>query len=98
MPLIFTIRAGKQNLDGQLETIRALQHKKPLICVFNWLACCLLSCWDLGNEASLDFRKQSAWYKIFLIKKALRIARQRSHITHRRKFILGKVLVSIWQS
>jgi Centromere DNA-binding protein complex CBF3 subunit, domain 2 len=68
MPLIFTTRAGKRNQHGRLETIGALRHKKPLICMLGGLAFYLLCCWDLGGEAFPDLSKWSAWYKIRLIK------------------------------
>ena len=68
MPLIFTTCAGKQNQHGQLETIGALQNKKPLVCMLSGLAFYLLCCWDLGGEAFPDLSKQSAWYNIHLIK------------------------------
>jgi hypothetical protein len=42
MPLIFTIRVGKQNQYGRLETIGALRNKKPLVCMLGGLAFYLL--------------------------------------------------------
>jgi len=42
MPLIFTTCAGKKNQHGQLETIDALQHKKPLVCMLDELMFYLL--------------------------------------------------------
>ena len=68
MPLIFTTRAGKQNQHGRLETIGALRHKKPLICMLSGLAFYLLCRWDLGEETFPDLSKRSAWYNIRLIK------------------------------
>jgi hypothetical protein len=68
MPLIFTTRAGKQNQHGRLETIGALRHRKPLLCVLSSLAFYLLYRWDLGQEAFPDLSQRSAWYGIRLIK------------------------------
>ena len=68
MPLIFTTRAGKQNQHGRLETIGALRHRKPLICMLSGLAFYLLCRWDLGEEAFPDLSKRSAWYDVRLIK------------------------------
>jgi hypothetical protein len=68
MPLIFTTQAGKQNQHGRLETIRALQSRKPLTCMLSGLAFYLLCCWDLSNEAFLDFSRRSAWYNTQVIK------------------------------
>jgi hypothetical protein len=68
MPLIFTTRAGKQNQHGRLETIGALRHRKPLICMLSGLAFYLLCRWDIGEEAFPDLSKRSAWYDVRLIK------------------------------
>ena len=72
MPLIFTTRAGKQNQHGRLETIGALRHKKPLICMLSGLAFYLLCRWDIGSEPFPDFSTRSAWYNIRLIKRSTR--------------------------
>ena len=42
IPLIFTIRAGKQNQHSRLKTIGALCNKKPLIYILSGLAFYLL--------------------------------------------------------
>ena len=68
MPLIFTTRAGKQNQHGRLETIGALRHRKPLLCMLSGLAFYLLYRWDLGEEPFPDFSQRSAWYSTPLIK------------------------------
>ena len=68
MPLIFTTRASKQNQHGRLETIGALRHRKPLICMLSGLAFYLLYRWDLGEEPFPDFSQRSAWYGTRLIK------------------------------
>jgi Centromere DNA-binding protein complex CBF3 subunit, domain 2 len=68
MPLIFTTRAGKQNQHGRFKTIRALQNKKPLICMLSGVVFYLLYRWDVSDELFLDFSKRSAWYNIRLIK------------------------------
>jgi hypothetical protein len=68
MPLIFTTRASKQNQHGRLETIGALRHRKPILCMLSGLAFYLLYRWDLGDEPFPDFSQRSAWYRIRLIK------------------------------
>lgn len=60
MPLIFTTRASKQNQHGRLETIGALRHKDPVVCVLSGLAFYLLYRRDLGGEPFPDFRQRSA--------------------------------------
>src|SRR5205809_2247868 len=72
MLLIFTTRAGKQNQHGRLETIGALRHKKPLVCMLGGLAFYLFYRWDLGDEPFPDFSKRSTWYSIHLIKSSIR--------------------------
>ena len=59
-PLIFTTRASKQNQHGRLETIGALRHKDPLVCVLGALAFYLLYRWDLTDEPFPDFTTRPA--------------------------------------
>jgi hypothetical protein len=68
-PLIFTTRASKQNQHGRLETMGALRHKDPLVCIVSALAFYLLYRWDLTDEPFPDFASRSAWYGIRLIKR-----------------------------
>jgi uncharacterized protein YciI len=70
MPLIFTTRESKQNQHGRLETIGALRHKNPLICMLSGLAFYLLYRWDLTDEPFPDFASRKAWYGIRLIKRS----------------------------
>ncbi len=70
MPLIFTTRESKQNQHGRLETIGALRHKEPMICMLSGLAFYLLYRWDLTDERFPDFNTRSAWYNIRLIKRS----------------------------
>jgi hypothetical protein len=72
MPLIFTTRASKQNQHGRLETIGALRHRKPLLCMLSGLAFYLLYRWDLGEEPFPDFSRRSAWYGTQLINASAR--------------------------
>jgi hypothetical protein len=69
MPLIFTTRASKQNQHGRLETIGALRHKEPLVCLLSALAFYLLYRWDLTEELFPDFSIRKAWYRIRLLKR-----------------------------
>jgi hypothetical protein len=69
MPLIFTTRESKQNQHGRLETIGALRHKEPLLCVLSSLAFYLLYRWDLTDEPFPDFATRPTWYGIRLIKR-----------------------------
>ena len=68
IPLIFTIYTGKQNQYGRLKIIKALQNKKPLICIFSGLAFYLLFYWDFSNKLFLDFNRRLVQYNIYLIK------------------------------
>jgi hypothetical protein len=70
MPLIFTTRESKQNQHGRLETIGALRHKEPVICMLGGLAFYLLYRWDLTDEPFPDFSARSAWYSTRLIKRS----------------------------
>jgi hypothetical protein len=70
MPLIITTRAGKENQHGRLETMGALRHKQPLVCMLSGLAFYLLYRWDLTDEPFPDFASRPAWYEIRLIKRA----------------------------
>jgi hypothetical protein len=69
-PLIFTTCARKQNQHGRLETIGALRHKNPLVCMLGGLAFYLLYRWDLTDETFPDFASRPAWYGIRLMKRA----------------------------
>ncbi|KAF2178632.1 hypothetical protein K469DRAFT_331606 [Zopfia rhizophila CBS 207.26] len=51
------------------ETIGALRHKNPLVCMLSGLAFYLLYRWDLTDEPFPDFSERSAWYGIRLIKR-----------------------------
>ena len=66
-PLIFTSREGKENKYGRLQTIGALRHRKPLLCVLSALAFYFLFRWDLTNEEFPDFSQRKAWYDIQLL-------------------------------
>jgi hypothetical protein len=68
-PLIFTTRASKQNQHGRLETMGALRHKDPPVCVLGALAFYLLYRWDLTDELFPDFTSRPLWYGIRLIKR-----------------------------
>jgi Centromere DNA-binding protein complex CBF3 subunit, domain 2/Transcriptional activator of glycolytic enzymes len=70
MPLILTTRASKQNQHGRLETMGALRHKIPLVCVLSALAFYLFYRWDLTDEPFPDFTSRPSWYGIRLIKRA----------------------------
>ena len=72
IPLIFTIRASKQNQYSRLKTIRALRNKKPLIYMLSGLAFYLLYHQDLSNKPFLDFSKRLVQYNIRLIKSSAR--------------------------
>ncbi|KAF1965503.1 hypothetical protein BU23DRAFT_574856 [Bimuria novae-zelandiae CBS 107.79] len=56
-------RASKQNQHGRLETVGALLHRKPLVCMFSGLAFYLFYRWDLGEETFPDYRSdcKSNW-------------------------------------
>jgi hypothetical protein len=69
IPLILTTRAGKVNQHGRLETMGALRHRTPLVCILGALAFYLLYRWDLTDEPFPDFSTRSAWYGIRLIKR-----------------------------
>jgi hypothetical protein len=60
IPLILTTRAGKMNQHGRLETMDALRHKTPVICVLGALAFYLLYRWDLTDELFPDFLTRKA--------------------------------------
>lgn len=68
MPLIVTMRAGKENQHGRLETAGALRNRDPHICLLSALAYYLLYRWDLCGERFPDFQDRSRWYDIRLIK------------------------------
>ena len=72
MPLIFTIRIGKQNQYSRLKTIRALQNRKPLIYMLSGLAFYLLYYQDLSIELFPDFSRRLVQYNIRLIKSSIR--------------------------
>ena len=66
-PLIFTTREGKENKYGRLQTIGALRHRKPLLCLLSALAFYFLFRWDLTDEEFPDFSERKAWYDIQLL-------------------------------
>jgi hypothetical protein len=66
-PLIFTSREGKENKYGRLQTIGALRHRKPLLCLLSALAFYFLYRWDLTDEELPDFGERAAWYNIQLL-------------------------------
>ena len=68
IPLIFTMRADKQNQHSRFKTIRALQNRKPLVYILNGLAFYLLYRQNLSTEPFLDFNRRLAQYNIRLIK------------------------------
>jgi hypothetical protein len=70
MPLIFTIRGGKTNQHGRLETAGALRSRDPEICLLGALAFYLLFRWDLSPEPFPDFGSPQHWYGTRLIKAA----------------------------
>jgi hypothetical protein len=70
MPLIFTTRESMQNQHGRLETIGALRHEEPLLCILSGLAFYLLYSWDLTEEQFPDFATRPAWYGNRLMKRA----------------------------
>jgi hypothetical protein len=69
IPLIFTTRQSKQNQHGRLETVGALRHKDPFVCLLSSLAYYLLYRWDLTDEPFPDFATRPAWYSIRLLKR-----------------------------
>ena len=66
-PLIFTTREGKNNKFGRLQTVAALRHRKPLVCLLSALAFYFLFRWDLTDEEFPDFSEREAWYKTRLL-------------------------------
>lgn len=86
MPLIFTTRESKQNQHGRLETIGALRHKEPLLCVLGGLAFYLLYRWDLTEEPFPDFATRPAWYGIRLIKRTGGDRKQQLSYTSQREW------------
>jgi hypothetical protein len=66
-PLIFTSREGKENKFGRLQTIGALRHRKPVVCLLSALAFYLLLRWDLTDEPLPDFGHRAAWYGVRLL-------------------------------
>ena len=68
MPLIVTMRAGKENQHGRLETAGALRNQDPHLCPLGAVAYYLLHRWDLCGEGFSNFQDRERWYNIRLIK------------------------------
>jgi hypothetical protein len=69
LPLITTIREGKQNRFGRVDTAGAVRSRRvPLTCVLGAVAFYLLFRWDLTEEPLPDFRNPAKWYRIRLLK------------------------------
>ena len=69
-PLILTLRSGKTNRPGHVQTAGALRNRDPDICVQAAFAFYLLWRWDLSaaREAFPDFSSPRAWYDTCLLK------------------------------
>lgn len=68
MPLIITMRGGKQNQHGRLETAGALWNRDPLVCTLGALGFYFLFRWDLTDEPFPDLSSRPRWYDIRLLK------------------------------